>query len=87
MNRFNSFRVRRPFICTEVQITASICIHKVRMVHIQYIDMYCKGPWRDPGHSANGKAQSKWRSYKGALARQEAGGPGWLTKSTMKGCS
>ena len=43
-----------------------------------------QGPWRDPGHSANGKAQFKWRSYKGALARQEAGGPGWLTKSTMK---
>ena len=27
---------------------------------------------------------AKWRSYKGALARQEAGGPGWLTKSMMK---
>ena len=22
-----------------------------------------QGPWRDPGHSANGKAQFKWRSY------------------------
>ena len=40
------------------------------------------GPW--PLGPANGKAQFKWRSYKGVLARQEAGGPRWLTKSTMK---
>ena len=43
-----------------------------------------QGSWRKAGHSANGKAQFKWRSYKGALARQKAGGPGWLAKSTTK---
>ena len=43
-----------------------------------------QGSWQKAGHSANGKAQFKWRSYKGALARQKTGGPGWLAKSTTK---
>ena len=46
-----------------------------------------QGSWRKEGHSANGKAQFKWRSYKGELGvgeAEKAGGPGWLAKSTTK---
>ena len=39
---------------------------------------HCK--WREPGHSANVKAQKKWKSYEGARRRQKEGGKGWLVK-------
>ena len=36
-----------------------------------------RGVWRPVGHAANGKARFKWRSYDGALLRQESGDRGW----------
>ena len=41
-----------------------------------------RGVWRPVGHAANGKARFKWRSYKGALRRQESGDRGWLVKQS-----
>jgi hypothetical protein len=38
------------------------------------------GKWREVGHLADAKAADKWRSYRGALERQEDGGLGWLVK-------
>ena len=43
-----------------------------------------RGAWRRAGHSADGKALFKWRSYNGALERQKSGDRGWLAASESK---
>jgi len=42
-----------------------------------------RGKWRVPGKAADAKAAGKWTSYRGALARQETGGRGWMVKTSL----
>ena len=49
-----------------------------------FVDGGGRGAWREPGSGANAKAGFKWRSYKGALKRQEDGGIGWLAASKSR---